>query len=759
MNLPPADYHDMQMSQQQQPEEEIFNLRTALSVVLDNWPIAVGLFALGIATGVYKSWIAPPVFESIALVEVESQKSGFAVGPEDMGSYSPYNMSNSITAQIEILKSRRILGEAAEQLGLTMNAQPRYMGSINATRARNYKGEAPASAPWYIPGSGKYAWGGERIELAGFRVSDALLGKTLTLVAGADGAFELKTKSGGILGQGKIGTELKAETAEGEISLQVSALVARPGTEFMLRRISMKDAADALRLRMTVAERGAKGVFSGSGILGIAVKAASPREAADSANAIAGTYLRQNVEKLSQGAERKLDFLNSQLPRLQQELSSAEQALLEQRTKSGPFQLSDGAKSILDSLTTIEREASTLQLQRAELSQTVTPEHPAMAALDRKLNQLQTERARINSQIAALPDAESRQLQLMRDSKVAGELYVSLLNKAQELKVAKAGTVGNVRIIDDAMAESTPVEPKVQRILLSWSALGLIAGLAAVFLRKHLNVKLEWAEDAEKRLGLPVYATVPYSPREMELDSRTGGKKTARRLLAEDDPQDIAVESLRSLRASLHFAMMDAKRNLVVITGSTPGVGKSFIAANLAKLVADSKRKVLLIDADLRKGRMHKMLGFDRGPGLSELIAGQSTLAEVQRQIGTDNFWVITTGKLPPNPAELLASERFIEIVEAARKDFDMVIVDTPPVLNLADGLVVARSAGAVFVTVRGGQSTVPDVQDCLQRFAKNGIKVDGLIFNGMRFSIGSYVHPTYYHYRYRYTRYGGKAK
>jgi tyrosine-protein kinase Etk/Wzc len=292
--------------------------------------------------------------------------------------------------------------------------------------------------------------------------------------------------------------------------------------------------------------------------------------------------------------------------------------------------------------------------------------------------------------------------------------------------------------------------------MLSWSALGLLAGLVAVFLRKHLNVKLEWAEDAERRLGLPVYATVPYSPKEVDLDSKDGNAQHGgRRLLAEEDPQDIAIESLRSLRASLHFAMMEAKRNLVVITGSTPSVGKSFVSANLAKLVADSKRKVLLVDADLRKGRVNKMLGLDRSPGLSELIAGQATMEQALRQIGTDPFWVITTGKLPPNPAELLASQQFIELVEQACKQFDLVIVDTPPVMNLADGVLVAKSAGAVFVTVRGGQSTVPDVQDCIQRFAKNGIKVDGLIFNGMRMRIGSYVHPTYYHYRYRYSRYG----
>ncbi len=748
MNLPHADQRELQLQQQQQPDEEIFNLRSALATVLDNWALALALFVAGVLFGVYKAWIAAPVYESAALVEVESQKSGFAVGPEEMNSYSSYMMPQAISAQIEILKSRRILGEAAEQMGLTVRADPSHRGAIGAAMARRYTGEGPASAPWYIPGSGKYAWGGEKIELAGFRVADARQGENFTLVAGENGAWTLRDRQGTELGRGAVGAESVFGAPPDEIVLNIKALVGRPGTEFMLSRISPKDAADSLRGRLRVSERGAKGSWAGSGILELSVRASTAREAADAANAISSTYLRQNVERLSQGAERKLDFLNSQLPRLQQELETAEQALLEQRSKSGPFQLSDGAKSILDSLANLEREASELALQRAELSQTLTGDHPAMASLDRKLDQLSAARARINVQIGTLPDAESRQLQLMRNAKVAGELYISLLNKAQELKVAKAGTIGNVRIVDTAMIEPSPVEPRIQRILTSWAALGLIAGLAAVFLRAHLNVKLEWAEEAERRIGIPVYATVPFTQAQAALDRKTRGK-----LLAETDPKDMAVESLRSLRASLHFAMMDAKRNLVVITGSTPNVGKSFVAANLARLVADTNKRVLLIDADMRKGRMHKMFGLGRSPGLSEAIAGVVPAGELRQKVG-ENLWLVATGKLPPNPSELLGSERFVEIVESACKDFDLVIVDTPPILNLADTVLIAKSAGALFVAIRAGQSTVPDVLDCVQRFAKNGIKVDGLIFNGLKPGFGSYVHPQYYHYRYRYGRY-----
>lgn len=760
MNLPSPDQRDPQFAAfQQGPEEELFNLRSALATIVDAWPLAAGLFLAGVAMGLYKGWVTPPLYASSALVQIESNTSGFAVGPETFGGFSPYTPPESASTQIEILKSRSILGTAAEQLGLTTSALPRYSGPIGAARARRYDGEGVASAPWYSPFSRKYAWGGERIEIGSFKLDGALLGTALTLVAGENGSYALRDQEELPLGEGTVGTESNLSTPNGSIKLLISRLDARPGTEFILQQLQTKEAAEMLLGSMEVMELGAKGYFAGTGILKITVNAGSPKDASDSANAIASTYLRQNVERLSAGAERKLEFLTSQLPRLQQELETAEQALLEQRSKSGPYQLSEGAKSILETLTALERQIAELELERTELSQTFTAEHPSMAAINRKLEQMQAERARINATIAALPDAESRQLQLMRNSKVASELYVSLLNKSQELKVAKAGTIGNVRIIDLAVPENLPVQPRRARLLLTWSALGLIAGLGAVFLRQHLNVTIEWAEDAEKAIGIPVYATVPFSPKQSQLDlTAERAHRRGRNLLAETEPHDVAVESLRSLRASLHFAMLDAKRNLVVITGSTPNVGKSFIAANLARLVADAGKKVLLIDADLRKGRMHGMLGLPRAPGLSEAIAGQASGNEVRHQVGETPFWAVTTGKLPPNPAELLGSDRFIELVESACKDFDLVIVDTPPILNLADAVLVAKSAGALFVTIRGGVSTVPDVLDCVQRFAKNGIKVDGLIFNGLKPTLGSYLHPQYYHYRYRYSRYGGKA-
>lgn len=731
-------------------DEEIFNLRSAVATVLDYWPLAASCLAAGALFGLFKGWVTPSQYEASALIEIEKNSSGFAVGPEMLGA-SPYWMPDTTSAQIEILKSRSILGAAAEELNLAINVTPVYMGAIGAAIARRHAGPGVAPDPWYIPFSGSFAWGGEKLDVTSLRLPEEFQDAVLTIVAGEGGTYTVRVGQRAETASGRVGQELKfALPGGGEGVLNVATLEARPGTRFQVSSMRIKDAADSLRGRLRITERGSKGAFQGTGILELSVRASSPKQAADTANAIAKTYLRQNIERLSQGAERKLEFLNAQLPKLQAEVEAAEQALLEQRSRSGPYQLSEGAKSILESLTAVEREISELELQRTELAQTLTPQHPALASVMRKVEQLRGERDRMNTRIAALPDAEARLLQLSRDSKVASELYVLLLNQAQELRLAKAGTIGNIRIVDTALPVNHRVEPRARWLLLSWSGIGLVAGLAAVFLRKHLNVKLDWAEDAERKIGIPVYATIPFSDKQVSLDKADKG--TA--LLAETDPRDIAVESLRSLRASLHFAMMDAKRNLAVITGSTPNVGKSFVAANLARLMADTGKRVLLVDADMRKGRMHKMFGIERSPGLSEGIAGQADLKAIRHPGGLPNFWVIPTGQLPPNPAELLGSDRFIELVESACKDFDLVIVDTPPILNLADTVLVAKSAGALFVTIRGGISTVPDVQDCVQRFAKNGIKVDGLIFNGLKPGIGSYVHPQYYHYRYSYGRY-----
>ncbi len=263
--------------------------------------------------------------------------------------------------------------------------------------------------------------------------------------------------------------------------------------------------------------------------------------------------------------------------------------------------LTAATKATLDRTVEMEKRLSEMELQRKELLYRFTPSHPAIRAVDEKVAQLKAERESLNEQIRQLPEAESASLRLMRDVKVANELYVTLLNKAQELKVMKSGLVGNAHVLDLAVRPETPVSPNKTRSAAIAIAAGLLLGVVLAFARKALRQGLVDPADAERATGLPVRASVPHSDRQAALqrEAKGGGNLP---VLAAVDPTDMAAESLRALRTSLQFALMESSNHIIAIGGPRPGVGKSFVTMNLARVFADTGKRVLLLDADLRKG-------------------------------------------------------------------------------------------------------------------------------------------------------------
>jgi tyrosine-protein kinase Etk/Wzc len=224
-------------------------------------------------------------------------------------------------------------------------------------------------------------------------------------------------------------------------------------------------------------------------------------------------------------------------------------------------------------------------------------------------------------------------------------------------------------------------------------------------------------------------------------------------LLAVIDPDDDAIESLRSLRTTLHFALMDSTRGSIMISGASPGVGKSFIARNLAAVLAQTGKTVALVDGDLRRGHLHKEFGAPRDGGVSEFISGSMPLAEVVRSTPVPGLSLITTGHRPPNPSELLMHPRFGELVEHLGKDFDIVIIDAPPILAVSDAIIIGRQVAATLIVARAGQHPMGELEQTVKRFSQAGVGVKGFVFNDYdvsrqrhRYGYGGYV----YQYKYK---------
>ncbi|MDT0619879.1 polysaccharide biosynthesis tyrosine autokinase [Salinisphaera sp. P385] len=716
------------------------NVRELIGVVLENGLWVIAAVVLSLLVGAYIAYTESDVYQAQALVQVERQKSLF----EDSLAIGPQQPQSS--AQVEILKSRSVIGAAVRELNLNLDARPVHLGRLGAAMARGYQGERPAAPPLqWLPLGGLldgYAWGGERIDLGRLEVPDALLGVPLTLRAEGDKRFALLAPGARTLLTGTAGQVATADYAGGEVRIFVAALKARPGTHFTVVNRPIGGVVSSLRSRLEVTETGRQ-----SGVLDISYTAGSQQQAQTQLDAITEAYLRQNVERQNEQSRQTLSFLQEQLPNLKEEVDTAQSKLRDYQEREGSVDLSLEAQGLLGQVSDIEQQLSELELKESELLQEYTAEHPTVQSVRRARSQLQQERREIESKLQKLPEREAQFLELSRDAKVANELYVQLLNRAQELEVTKAGTTGFVHIVDSAYASGQPVWPKTSRIMLLALAAGLILGLGLAFLRDALRLTLRDPDVIEQKVGLPVYATIPYS----RTQSRLAQDKRQSGILALTSQDDLALEALRSLRTSLQFALMEAGSPVVCITSPAPGAGKSFVSSNLALLVGELGKRVLLVDADMRRGHIHRAFGLSRSPGLSDIVTGEVSPESVIHRVAEERMDFLSGGTIPPNPSELLLNPRFRNLLQTWSEQYDLVLIDTPPLLSVTDGVIVAEQSGTTLLVGRYNQTRLHEIDTATKRLRQSGARLSGLVFNAYRPGVSRYAYGKYGYHAYRY--------
>ena len=725
-----------------QSEDEIDLSELIGTLIEAKWLISIiaGVF---LVAGVFYALVATPIYQADAVLQIE-EKSG---GMPGLGDLSDMLTTDTLAAtEIEIIKSRNIIGKAVDNLNLTLKASPDYLPIIGKAIARRHSGAGVAESSF---GMGGYAWGGERIQLQRLVLPSYLREDGVVLIAGEDQQYTLTAIDGEVLLTGKVGEVVSTKGVE----VFVSELVARVDTKFNLNQSSRIKAINDLQKDISISERGKK-----TGILRISLDGDNPELIVRIVDTVSGLYLRQNVERMSEEAESGLKFLQEQLPLIKDEMEAAEIELNSYRTSKSSVDLTLEAQSLLNKVVTIETQLAGLEVKRSDLSKKYTEAHPIMMTLSNQEAKLKEQLEQINTKAHGLPKTQQEILRLSRDVEVATTIYTQLLNKVQELKVAKAGTVGNVRIIDTALTAEKPIKPKKAMIVLLSLVLGLFLGIAVAFVRRAMNKGVEDPDAIEKNIGIPVYANVPLSVKQALLDKDVAAGKAKHAVLCEHDSKDQAIEGLRSLRTNLHFALLEAKNNIVMITGPAPGVGKSFVSTNFAHVVAQANQKVLLIDADLRKGHINKEYDMTRGPGLSELIIGEIDKATAVRSSGFENVDVLTTGDLPPNPSELLMHENFEKYLGEFSKDYDLVLIDTPPLLAVTDAAVVGRLCGTTFVLLRYGVHSMAEIQAVTKRLRQNSIEPRGFVFNALqprkgygKYGYGKYGYGKYGNYNYEY--------
>jgi tyrosine-protein kinase Etk/Wzc len=712
---------------------------------IESWRLIAGIvLAFALLSSGY-ILISEPVYRVDALVETGVHMNLLS----DI--FKDSKDETAVNENIEILKSRKILGKVVDDLKLDIVTKPVYFPLVGAAIAHiNNKlktwtdSSFQLGLPWLdITG---YAWDNEQLEIETFDVPSAYLGKSFTLVTKENNQYQLLDEEDNPLTEGAVGT-LNANwlPGEGQSNILVSSIKrTAPDMRFKLSKMSQVDAINQLILSLSVLEKGL-----GSGVMEVSMEGAQKDKITKIINDIVETFVQQDRAKKADKIGISIDFMEKQIPELQEKIAKAEQELNSFRQKHSTVDLSKETQIILERMVAIEAELSDFRRKRAELLYQFTPQHSKMLSIDAHIGALNKELAALENKAKSFPSTEQEMLHLSKDAELYTELYTFLRNRIGQLRVVQEAPDGYVGVVDFATPSQEPVKPQKLVIMAISLTLGIFLGIAAAFLRKALRSAVNDPEIIEKKLGLPVYATVPHSSKQRKLLKATDKKKP---VLAIEQPLDPAIESLRSLRTSFHFVLLEAKNNVILITGPTPGIGKSFLTVNFGAVLASTGKRVLLIDADLRKGHLNKYFDMDNMEGLSDIIANGKPVEHVIRETQTDGLDIICAGTTPPNPSELLLHERFATAVEKLSQLYDYVIIDSAPVLLVTDPTIIGRLTGTALLVVKAGEHTLREIEHSVKRLEQGGVNLRGFVFNDMPISKSRYGYGDYYGYAYDYS-------
>jgi tyrosine-protein kinase Etk/Wzc len=704
--------------------------------------VLLTLLSVLLVTTVYLV-LAPRTYKADALLRIDKNKALLAAPLRSETNQAPSEAENPrAQREVEILRSRSVLGKVVEDLNLMVETSPLYFPIVGETLARKHDIHDGIATPWW--GFSRWAWGGEKLKVETFTVPDRYLDKGFTLIAMEEGRFQLLSPKDEPLGEGLVGQTLSADIGESTpVEIKLAELTAHPGTHFKLKRKTLLAAIETLQKAFSVKE-----VSKDTDILSVELKGRDPEKLAKSVNDIATIYVNATVNWESAEAAQKLSFLESQLPIVKDRLEKAEQSLSAYRQKHGAVDISAEAEILLKQISDMETLGIQLKQKYAEQSQRLQDAHPDMIATNSQIRQVNRKLAALNKRIKDLPRTQQSVVSLSRDVQVNTELYTSLLNSAQEQRIAAAGSLGNSRIVDFAVIPEKPYWPRPGLLLAIAVLFGLTGGSALVFLRNSLQRHNNYPGLLEYQVGLPLYAAIPHSKKQRKLARLVdGGRERQPGILVSHDPLDISVESLRSLRTTLEATMASNVSKVIMISSPAPGMGKSFVSGNLSALLASIKKRVLLIDADMRNGRLHETFSVDKQPGLSDLLTGKATLGEVIVSLPEVGIDLIPKGSTVLNPAELLMLGELPETLEQLKSFYNHIVIDSPPILGATDAAILGKQANATFLVVKEGRYTAQELEVSFRRLQQVGVKANGFIINDMK--EGS-AHNPYYGYAYK---------
>ncbi|MDQ2613104.1 polysaccharide biosynthesis tyrosine autokinase [Acinetobacter baumannii] len=723
------------MNQQNTNTEDTIDLKELFFSLIAQWKLIALCVILSVVCALLYLRVTPDTYSVDALVQVEDSKGASAALLGDLSQM--IEQKSPAQAEIEILKSRLVLGSVIKDLHLNIQ-----VSSTENTLTHRLLSDADYKTE-YTTKSVIFKDGLKSFDIRQFEIPAYYLDKNLLL----DFDKQSLRLTDPVTEEVILTVPLnQVNHVAGPHGLWKVAIFTKDQFDatYNIKSLSLPIAVNAISANYAVAERGKL-----TGVLGLNYQGQDKEHITKVLNAILATYSAQNIERRSAESAQTLKFLDEQLPDLKKQLDDAERQFNKFRQQYNTVDVTKESELYLTQRLTLETKKAELEQKQAEMAAKYTAEHPAMREINGQLAAINKQIGELNSTLKQLPDVQRQYLQLYREVEVKTQLYTALLNSYQQLRIAKAGEIGNVRIVDTAVEPVEPIKPKKLLVLILSVFVGGFIGALIALLRNMLRTGIKDSGQIENEMDLPVYATVPRSPIQ-ESRIKILKKKKSIPILAVKNSDDIAIESLRSIRTAIHFALANAKNNIIMIAGPSPEVGKSFISTNLATIFAQGNKRVLLIDADMRRGYMHKYFDVDVKPGLSELLSGQADLQKVLHKTQVANLDVITRGKSPTNPSEILSSNQFKELLEQLQSQYDHIIIDTPPVLAVTDGIIISQYTGVNLIVARYAKSQMKELELTVNRFEQAGVKVNGFILNDIQRASAGYGYGYNYAYAYK---------
>ena len=722
------------MSQNTNTEDTI-DLKELFFSLIAQWKLIALCVILSLVCALLYLRTTPDTYQVDALVQVEENKGASAALLGDLSEM--IEQKSPAQAEIEILKSRLVLGTVIDRLNLNI----RIHGTEDSFWSRLLNKHEYDSE--YSGKSVLFKDNQKSFDVRSFEIPDYYRDKNL-LLRFSQGKFSLTDEeTEQVVFSAPLNQTSQLQSEYGLWKVGIYSQDSFDST-YLIQKQSLPAAVRSLLADYSVAEKGKM-----TGVLGLNYQGTDKQHITQVLNAILAAYSQQNIERRSAETAQTLKFLEDQLPELKQQLDVAEREFNRFRQQYNTVDVTKESELYLTQSVTLETQKAELEQKVAEASAKYTAEHPIMQQMNAQLTAINKKINELDGTLRRLPELQRQYLQLFREVEVKQQLYTGLLNSYQQLRIAKAGEIGNVRIVDTAVEPIEPIKPKKLQILILSIFLGGFLGTLLALLRNMLRSGVKDSTQIENELDLPVYATVPRSPVQ-ESRIKLLKKKKNIPILAVKNSDDIAIESLRSMRTAIHFALSSAKNNIIMVSGPAPEVGKSFISTNLATILAQSQKRVLIIDADLRRGYLHKYFNQQAQPGLADYLNGQTELSQVIKTTEVSGLDVIARGKSPANPSELLSTTQFSAMLNQLSEQYDHILIDTPPILAVTDGIIISQHAGVNLVIARYAKTQMKELELTINRFEQAGVKVNGIILNDIQRSSAGYGYGYNYSYAYK---------